>query len=139
MIILSSVSMIKSAEWFNVFFLMMVDLEPGPIFESTRYFYLLVPIEWNVYSRSTKSECLELFNPIIITLIHFFEILKQGKLLICDYYLPFCWLSGNIHPKRMIFNEVHRSWILKENTQLTFTCSKSAIETVEKGVEYVQS
>ena len=27
----------------------------------------------------------------------------------------------------------------KETTQLTFTCSKSIIETLEKGVKYVQS
>ena len=27
----------------------------------------------------------------------------------------------------------------KVNTQLTFTCSKLTIETLEKGVEYVQS
>ena len=27
----------------------------------------------------------------------------------------------------------------KKGTQLTFTCSKSAIETVEKGVKYVQN
>ena len=28
---------------------------------------------------------------------------------------------------------------IAEPTQLTFTCSKSTIETLEKGVEYVQS
>ena len=26
-----------------------------------------------------------------------------------------------------------------DTTQLTFTCSKSAVETIEKGVNYVQS
>ena len=28
---------------------------------------------------------------------------------------------------------------IKGSTQLTFTCSKSIIETLEKGVKYVQS
>ena len=27
----------------------------------------------------------------------------------------------------------------KDTTQLTFTCSKSTIETLEKGVRYIQS
>ena len=47
----------------------------------------------------------------------------------------------------MVFNELLvalvtnylKFSVLKFATQLTFTCSKSTIETIEKGVKYVQS
>ena len=37
------------------------------------------------------------------------------------------------------WTKAFRSRQKREETQLTFTCSKSTIETLEKGVKYVQS
>ena len=38
-----------------------------------------------------------------------------------------------------LFVGTKRRMANNEYTQLTFTCSKSTIETIEKGVKYVQS
>ena len=35
--------------------------------------------------------------------------------------------------------DIWKKYIEKINTQLTFTCSKSVIETLEEGVKYIQS
>ena len=42
-----------------------------------------------------------------------------------------------LHPRSL--SEVFIIVNLRHVTQLTFTCSKSTIETLEKGVKYVQS
>ena len=50
-------------------------------------------------------------------------------------------LSVNFYKKKTSRKKENtiQPWLLTMSTQLTFTCSKSAIETLEKGVTYVQS
>ena len=42
-------------------------------------------------------------------------------------------------PHRKIFKVCFGKTEKKDHTQLTFTCSKSTIETLEKGVKHVQN
>ena len=46
--------------------------------------------------------------------------------------------NGFISTNIPAFNEVNVK-LLVHSSQLTFTCSKSTIETLEKGVKYVQN
>ena len=49
-----------------------------------------------------------------------------------------CWPTSETGAD--LVSLLKNSWVsIERTTQLTFTCSKSTVETLEKGVEYVQS
>ena len=100
------------------------------------------------YLRTTASESLSRGQPSHWSKHIKFEILKnpsrkscREKKAIFQYYL--WWPIAAIEKKLSKSRVEKKSWIqwpwIQWTSQLTFTCLKSTIETIENGVEYVQS
>ena len=65
-----------------------------------------------------------------------------AKYRILFQWFRYFWFECTLHWNTKLFsksNWTNKSDLGEEVAQLTFTCSKSTIETLEKGMKYVQS